>query len=348
MSKPRGRRAAARQPSRVARTRARLPAPRRFGWVLCGGLLAVGVVALGLALAGIGPAWLDGVGAVASATAYSALLANRTGGRPLVFGALALACGIAVVVSDVAALRSGAAVMVTVIAAVLAVLATKPAVRFHHAVLETLVATSTAILGALAAVGFRPDLDVARFGYLTIFLSFALAFVLVYRLGAGLHGLGRRGLVLIVVGTLLLALALAYGELLRRYGTPGLVQTVVDAFVWMDEHLGAAPQALMSVLGIPALIWGVHQRARRRQGWWACAYGVAATARPAYLLVRPDVSPVEALLAVAYSVVVGIVLGFLVVRVDLFVTGSGGGRRSVRAEEALAVRPEPSRTRPLL
>lgn len=347
MSKPAGRRAAPRQPSRLDRALGRLPGGRRVAWIVCGGLLGLSVVLLLLALAGVGPTWFDGVGAVAATTAYSALLANRTGGRPLVFGALALVCGIVVLIADVAALRSGAAVMVTIISAVLAVLATRPAPRFRDAVLETMVAMSTAVLGALAAVGFRPELDVARFGYLTIFLAFGLAFVLVYRLGAGLHGLGRRGLLLIAIGTLLVGIALAYGELLRRYGTPGLVQSVVDGFVWLDEHVGAAPQALMTVLGIPALVWGVHQRARRRQGWWACAYGVAATARPAYLVMRPEVSPLEALLAVAYSVVIGVLLGYLLIRVDLFVTGSTG-RRSMRDQEAEPIRPEPSRTRPLL
>ena len=47
------------------------------------------------ALVPAGPAWLDGVGAVAVVTAYSWGLAARTGGRPVVFGGLALVLGVA-------------------------------------------------------------------------------------------------------------------------------------------------------------------------------------------------------------------------------------------------------------
>ena len=42
-------------------------------------------------------------------------------------------------------------------------------------------------------------------------------------------------------------------------------------------------------LGVPALVWGTHMRARRRQGWWVCAFGVGATAPIAQLLVDPQV-----------------------------------------------------------
>jgi hypothetical protein len=88
-------------------------------------------------------------------------------------------------------------------------------------------------------------------------------------------------------------------------------------------------------------------RARRRQGWWVCAFGVAATAPVADALVNPSVGLAEAVLSVVYGVVAGLALGFLVIRADLAVTGAGG-RRGRRAEAASAVRPEPARTRPLL
>lgn len=336
-----------RPPSWWSRQRERAP---RLGWAVCALLLLTGISAIVLALVGVGPERIDAVGAVAVTVAYVALLAQRTGGRPLVFGLLALVLAVVTVTTETPMLTAGASVLVTALSAVLAVLATVPAVTFLRAMREVVVAMVVASLGGLAAVAFRPELDVARFAYATVFMAFGLAFVLVYRLGAGLHGVGRRGVVLIVVGTVMVALALAYGELLRRYGTPALVQSVVDLLTWTDTHLGATPQALMTLLGAPALVWGVHQRARRRQGWWACAYGVAATARPAYLLVRGDVTLGDAGLALLYSVVLGLVLGYLVIRADLFLTGAGRrrGRRSVKAEEALALRPEPARTRPLL
>ena len=111
---------------------------------------------------------------------------------------------------------------------------------------------------------------------------------------------------------------------------------------WCRDHLGAFPRPIETILGVPALVWGCHMRARRRQGWWLCAFGVAATAPVATALVNPAISLVECGLSVAYGLVVGLVIGYAVIRVDLAVTGSRG-TRGRRAEEANAVRPEPSR-----
>jgi hypothetical protein len=234
-----------------------------------------------------------------------------------------------------------------VVAAVLAVMVTVPAVRFVHAVREVVIAVLVAGAGAVAVVGFEPVVTVARFEYVTLGLALLGAFAAVYRLGAGLHGLGRRGVATVLIGTVVLAVTLAYAELLRRYGTPGLVGSLLDGVAWSRENLGAFPRPLETALGIPALAWGTHMRARRRQGWWVCAFGVAATTPVANALVNPAVTLEESVLAVLYGVVVGLLLGFVVIRLDLAFTGSSG-RRGRRAEEAAALRPEPARTRPLL
>lgn len=347
MSRTPGRRAADRPPSRLHRVRGRLPGDgvlARAVLLLMIGAGAAALLATGLS---VGPAWLDLAGATAVTTGFAWSLAIRTGGRPVMFGLLTLTTALVVVFWGTPALRSGAAVMATVISAVLAVLVTVPAATFVKALREVVIAVLVASVGGAAAVGFRPALNVSRFDYLTLFLSFGLAFVLVYRLGAGFHGLGRRGQGLVVVGTLVVALTLVYGELLRRYGTNTVVEGGTVGYDWLETTLGAAPQPVMALLGIPALVWGCHQRARRRQGWWACAYGVAATSRPAYLLVRQDLGMLEALLSAVYSVAIGMLLGWVVIRADLFVSGSRG-RRSIKAEEASAVRPEPARTAPLL
>ncbi len=318
-------------------------------WPIVASVLVVlaGLAALVSCVLERGPSWLCGAGAIAIATAYSWALAARAGGRPLVVGALALVLGLVAVLSDDDALRTGAAVLTCVVSAVLAVMATVPAVRFIHAVREVLIATLIAAVGALATVGFEPVVTVARFEYVTLGLAFVGSFALVYRLGAGLHGLGRRGVVAVLIGTGLLALTLAYAEVLRRYGTPALVSSLLDLVVWSRDNLGAFPRPLETVLGIPALAWGVHMRARRRQGWWACAFGVAATTSIANALVNPSVTLTESTLSVVYGVVVGLVIGFVVIRVDLAFTGPRG-RRGRRAEEATALRPEPRRTQPLL
>jgi hypothetical protein len=313
-------------------------------WLL---VVAAGLAALVCALVPVGPAWLDGVGAVAVVTAYTWGLSARTGGRPVIFGGLALALGVLVLVLDLDYLRTGAAVMTCVVSAVLGVMATTPGVRFVQSARECVVAVLVAAIGAMATIGFDPVVSVARFEYATLGLAVVCAFGVVYRLGAGLHGLGRRGVGSVVIGGVLLACTLLYAELLRRYGSADFVDNLLDGVRWSRDHLGAFPRPILTVLGVPALVWGCHMRARRRQGWWLCAFGVAATTPVANALVNPAISLVECGLSVVYGLVVGLVIGYVVIRVDLALTGSRGqgGRR---LEEAGAVRPEPPRTAALL
>jgi hypothetical protein len=350
----------------VSRFAARRRAPDpRTGWrgrvagisssripvVAFGVLVVLGLAALVAGVLTAGPDWLPGVGAVAVAGAYSWALAARTGGRPVIHGALALAIGVLVLVSDEDYLRTGAAVMTCVVSSVLGVMATVPAVRFVEAARECVIAILIASVGALATVGFEPQITVVEFEYATFGLGLLAVFAVVYRLGAGLHGLGRRGVAIVLVGMVVLAVTLLYAELLRRYGTPGLVESLLDVVRWSRENLGAFPRPIETVLGIPALAWGCHMRARRRQGWWVCAFGVAATSAVANSLANPAITLRESGLSVLYGLVVGLVIGLLVIRIDQRVTGTGagtGGRRSRRAEEAAAVRPEPLRTSALL
>ena len=310
-------------------------------------VVVVGLAALVVCLLDRGPSWLCPAGAVAVTTAYAWALAVRTGGRPVVVAVLAAVLGVGAVVSGQDYLRTGAAVLGCVVAAVFAVMATVPAVRFLAAVREVVVALVLAGVGALATVGFAPVVQVTRFEYATLALAFLVAFALVFRLGAGLHGLGRRGVVIVLLGTAVLALTLAYAELLRRYGTPELVGNLLDGVRWSRAHLGAFPRPLETVLGIPALLWGVHMRARRRQGWWVCAFGVAATTPVAHALVNPAITMTESALSVTYGAVVGLLVGFVVIRLDLALTAPKG-QRGRRAEEARALRPEPRRTRALM
>jgi hypothetical protein len=320
------------------------------GWWLW---LLVSVSLLALAVAGITvgslaeEARLAGAGAVGVSTAYTVALATRTGGRPIVFGALVLVIGVVALGTDTDRLRTGAALLTSILAAVLAVMLTAPAVRFWQAVREVLIAVLVAGVGAFASIGFAPVVHPGRFEYLALALSLIVVFVLVYRLGAGFHGLGRRGLTLVLVGGLLLALSLVYAEVLRRYGSPGLVEMLLDGAGWVHDTLGAIPRPVVTLLGIPALAWGCHIRARRRQGWWVSAFGVAGTAPIAHALVRPDVPILTVGLQVLYSVLAGLLIGFLVIRADLWFADTRGSRAR-RAEEQTAVRPEPGRARALL
>ena len=377
----RGKRAAERPPSRLRRTRkeelrrtgAPVPAapeapptpaedttpafggPSRKIVALWLALLALGTLALvwaaidGALSQGGGlsdlvpvPGWLDGAGAVAVATSLSWLLATRTAGRSLVSAGLALFLGAASVSVGGEILPTGAAVMTCVVGSVYAVMATVPAVTWWTAVREVLVATAVAAVTSLAAVGFEPTVTTERFDLVTLVLALGVVFTIVYRLGAGLHGLGRRGMIVVAIGLALLLVTLAYAELLRRYGAQTFVSSVLDFVDATSDRIGAFPRPLVVLLGIPALVWGTHVRARRRQGWWVCAFGVAATVPLATGLVAPDSSYLEAALRATYSLVLGLLIGYLVIRADLALTGPKG-RRGRRAEEAGPHRPEPSR-----
>lgn len=321
--------------------------------------LAVGVVLLGLAVADLGPAWLDRIGAVAVLAAYASLLAMRAGGRPVVLGlALIIFGGASVLLAELGprsgayadladTLMTGLAVLAGVVTAVLGVMLTTPAVRVRRAALEVLVAILIAAIGSFAVAGFRPRLDLERFDYATMVLAFLLGFALVFRLGAGWHGLGRRGLLVVVGGSAVLAVTVAYAELLRHYGTPELVEAIDDSVSWTRDTIGAVPRPLQVLVGIPALLWGCHMRARRRQGWWVCVFGCAATASIAVTLTNQSTTWVEAALIPAYSLPLGLLLGYLAIRLDLALTGPRGSR-SREAEQKHAVRPEPSRLQPLL
>jgi hypothetical protein len=290
-------------------------------------------------------------GAVVLTAAYTWGLAARTGGRPVVFTLLALALGGAVIGLDQDSLRSGAAVVTAVLTAVFAVMATVPAVHVLGAVRENLVALLVASVGALATVGWSPVVNLDRFQYTALGLSLVASFLTVFRLGAGWHGLGSRGVLTVVAGSVMLALTLGYAELLQRYGTHGLVDTLDEAVRWSHHHLGAFPRPIVALLGVPALTWGTHMRARRRQGWWVCAFGVALTGPVAYGLVDPGRSVREVALSIAYGAVIGLLLGYLLIRIDLRLTAprptGTRGRRLAEREVASAVRPEPGRTHAL-
>lgn len=321
-----------------------VPGQRLAAWwvLVVGGLLTL--VAGGMDLV---PQPAEEIGAIAISAAYAWALAARTGGRPMVFGVLAALIGAAALVADTQLLRTGAAVGTCALGAVLGVMATVPARRFLHAAREVIVAMMLAGVAAVAAVGYSPTVSLVRFEYTTLAISFGVVLVLVYRLGAGLHGLGRRGIVGAVVGCIVLLGILAYGETLETYSDTGVIDVWKDFREWLSATLLAVPRPIQALLGIPALAWGVYMRARRRQGWWLCAFGVAATAPVANSVMNPEATLLEALVGVLYSIAVGLVVAYVVIRVDLALTGSRGSRAR-RDEERSAVRPEPSRTRPLL
>lgn len=311
--------------------------------------------ALGVGLVATAAPWfIDGVpsyvrlgGAVVVTTLYTHGLAVRSGGRPLISGGLALVLATAAAASQSPVLLSGATVGTAVVTAVLAVLATKRAARFVDVVREVCIAVAVGALGAFAVRAYGAEVSLARAGYLALGFSLLGALALVYRLGAGLQGIGRRGLVMIVSGIGLLTVTLAYTQALAQWGSQGLIDSIDQGFTVVRDTTGGVPRPIEVLLGVPALAWGVSTRARRRQGWWVCAFGAAGLSVVALSLLDPKVSLLEAGLSVVYSLALGLVVGYAVIRTDLFLTGARG-RRARQLEELAAHRPEPGRLQPLL
>lgn len=274
-------------------------------------------------------------------------LTHRAGGRPLVPALVALAYGVACVATTSTVLLAGGAAGTAVAAAALAITATVPAVTLGRALLEVLVAAALATLGGLGAGGFGVRPDQSRFGYVVLGASLLMAFGLVYRLGAGFHGLGRRGYAIAAGALLLLALALAYSSAVGRWGSHDLVVHLHHLRALTRSHLHAVPHPIETLLGVPALCWGTFMRARRRQGWWVCAFGAALTAPSTTRFIVSGVAADTGALAAIYSLVLGAVLGWLLVRLDQAVTEGAAGGRARRAEESTAHRPEPGRFAPL-
>lgn len=283
--------------------------------------------------------------AVAFATLIVAGLWARCGAPIWVAaGVTALYGGIGVALQNQLMLR-GAALITAAVVAVFAVLITAPASRFRRAVVEVAISGVVAVLGAFAAVAYHVDVNGSVFRYTVLGLALLGAFAAVYRPGAGLHGLGRRGYALIGGLAVLLAFGVAYSLALTHWGSHYVSDTVDGLRTWTHDTLGASPHLLEVIVGVPSLCWGVFTRARRRQGWWMCAFGVAFTGPAATSLVDGSLTRV-ALLGCLYSMVLGVLVGFVVVRVEQTFTGSRG-RRARRSEEAAAHRPEPLRWAPL-
>jgi len=317
----------------------------RWTWFLLVALATAGLVAHHVPV--VQPDWVPSAAAAALTVLFAFGLSARTGGRPLLASAVALALVLVAVLTERPVLLAGAAVSAAALGTVLGVMATVPAARFPAVVRECLVAATVAGLAALAAASYGARLAVERAEYLVLTIGLLGTLALVYRLGAGFSGLGRRGAVVVLGGTVLLAVALAYAEALSRWGPPGMLETLQESLAAVHGTLGAIPRPVAALVGFPALAWGVSTRARRRQGWWPTAFGAAGLAVVATSLLDRRTSDLEAALETGYGIAAGLVLGYAIIRADAFLTGTRG-RRARREEEASAHRPEPRRTEPLL
>ena len=313
-------------------------------------LWLVAVAAAGTALVDVDvevPGWVARAGAGGVTVLHTVALSRRAGSRTFAWGVLVtllVAGGLAW--AEPWAL-SAVAVLCAVASAVAAVLVTRPAATVVGVVVELMVTVGFAAAGGVAVAAVNAPLESQRFALPVIGLALVLAIVVVWQLGAGLHGLGRRGLGLIIGFAAAVTLLVVYTEALSRYGSATLLDPYEQAADWSRDRLGGVPRPVEALLGIPVLIWGVATRSQRRQGWWMCAFGVVGTGTIATTLAAPRVDPVYAATSLGYSVLIGLVLGLVVVQVDRALTRSRSGRRAARTGGEVTTRPEPARTHPL-
>lgn len=289
------------------------------------------------------PAWAAQVGALTITTAFAVGLATRLGGRAVTSGLLAFVLVTFALLSQQPVLIAGVAVGTAVLAGVLAVLATTARVGYLAVVGECVVATGVAVTGGLAVVAYDASISAVRAGYVALGLSLLCALALVDRLGSGVHRSGARGAARLMVGVLFLLVGVVYAEALTRWGSPALVtriDVISDAFA---ETFGAVPRPLEVLVGFPALAWGVWLRSRSAAGWQVTAFGAPSLASVAVSLLEPGPPPAEFALSLLYSAILGLALGYLVIRIDRLRRGSG--KRSL--ERGPAALPEPGRMRAL-
>jgi hypothetical protein len=335
--------------------------PRRPGrllpvlWlVLAGVLLAGGLAAalthfvdlaepLGMRL----PARTPKVGAGVVTVVMCGLLAHRVGGHTIAAVVFATGATGAALALGWPWLLAGVAALAAFTATVLGILGTRPAQRPVRIVVEYLVAIMVAMAGAVAVGAYAAPVKPAMLGDVVVLASVVATLWVARRLGGGFPGLGKRGALVVVFAVVVLAAGMVYGEALSRWGTPELIHSIDAARLATVQLIGAVPRPLELFIGFPALVWGLATRSKLRQGWWVCAFGALGTAGVATSLASAEAQLGQGMLSTAYSVGVGLLLGFLVWRVDRLLTGPRG-KRARTAERAMPSRPEPGRSRPLL
>lgn len=331
-----------------------------LGWLLLGAVVLAGLAAALTTFVEPPPrlrAWLPErtglAGAVTLTTALTGLAAHRSGSRTVVATVFAAFASVSAVLSGWSWLLAGAVAFTAFVTAVLAVVATRPARGVPGVFGEYVAALGLALVGAVAAAAYQAPV---RPMVLTDVVSLAAVLAtlwVAYRLAGGAGGLGTRGAVVLIGSVAVIVVGVAYSEALRRWGSPGVVDMIGDLTSSTRGLLGALPSPLEVLIGFPALVWGLGTRAELRQGWWVCAFGAFATAGVTTSLAAPGVDVAETLLGTGYAAAIGLILGLLIWRVDLRLTGrrhqrQQGGRRVRRADRARPMRPEPSRTGPLM
>lgn len=303
----------------------------------------VATLAAGTAVVAVGaPSWIERPAAAVLMIIFALGLTHRGGGRMRIWVPMVTVLAVAALVSETNVLIAAAAAVTAVLAAVLAVMNTRPVAGIPGTIAEYGIALVSALSGTLAVAAWNAPVNYQRFNLVVISAALTLAIVMVWNLGAGLHGLGRQGLLIPVGGALLLLIVLTYSSFVRTHGSQPVVDAIGQVVIFLRQNFGGVPRPVEVLIGFPALVLGVSIRSRHREGWWVLIFAVIGTAVLTTSLVTPGALPSYIGLSTLYSSILGLAVG-LVAR--HFVMRERSSRAS-RAVEQVA-RVEPPRSAPL-
>ena len=303
----------------------------------------VAVVAAGTTVVAVGsPTWIERPAAAVLMIIFALGLTHRGGGRMRIWVPMVTVLAVAALVAQTNVLIAAAAALTAVLAAVFAVMNTRPASNIRGTIAEYVRALVTALSGTLAVAAWNAPVNYQRFNLVVIGAAMALVMVMVWNLGAGLHGLGRQGLLIPVGGALLLLLVLTYSSFVRAQGSQTVIDAIDQVVLFLRQYLGGVPRPVEVIIGFPALIVGVSVRSKHREGWWILIFAVIGTAVLTTSLVTPGALPSYIGLSTLYSSILGLAVG-LVAR--HFAMRERSSRASRAIEEATRV--EPPRSAPL-
>lgn len=321
-------------------------ASRSFVSTLIAGSFAVWIIAAlaaGTSVVAVGaPGWIERPSAGIIMVIFGLSLTHRAGGRMRIWVPIVGVIALTAVVLETNILLAAAAAMTAVLASVSAVVNTRPAVTLLAAIREYAIALGTASVGTVAVAAWNAPVNYQRFNLVVISAALTLAIAMMWNLGAGLHGLGRQGLLIPTGVAVLLLIVLAYSSFVRAHGSETVIDAIRQAVIWQRQNVGGVPRPVEVIIGFPALIVGVSVRSRHREGWWVLVFAVIGTSVVTTSLVTPSALPSYVGLSTLYSAILGLVIGLIARHVVMQERSS----RSSRAIERVA-RVEPPRTAPL-
>lgn len=279
------------------------------GWFLA---WVTGFVAASTSVIAVGtPTWIERPAAGLVMFAVAVGLTHRCGGWMRIWPVLAGLHAIGANVFDNQGVIASAAVVTAVVSSVFAIMVTRPASTILSVTREYVLALVVALSGTVSVAAWNAPVEYLRFNLVVLVVALVLSIGIVWSLGAGLHGLGREGLALLVGGAAVLLLILAYSTFVRAYGSDSLMSTLNEFVIWMRINITGVPRPTEVLIGFPALICGISLRAKRREGWWVLVFAVVGTGVMSTSLVDPSARPTYIALSTVYSAVLGLVIGLI-------------------------------------